>query len=160
MSTFGKLAVLVVGGPIAVVVLGIGGCEATKVYYDWRVGQMCERDGGVTVYERVAIGRDLLAKMKGDINGVPVVPSESAYVLDVPVFLRQVDQRVREAEPRIGRTEFQIVRRSDGKIMAKSIFYSRSGGDFPFTGSHSSYFSCPSSSELERKTFVVEGAAE
>jgi hypothetical protein len=159
----GKLTKVLIGivlAPIALLVIGIGGCEATKAYYDWQVRRMCERDGGVTVYERLPIGADLLAKMKGHISGVPVVPQESANATDIPVFLRQVDQRVREGEPRIGRTEFQIVRRSDGKILAKSIFYSRSGGDFPFTASHPSRFACPSGSDLERKTFVVERVAK
>ena len=157
MSTLGKVVTGLVLAPIAILVLGIGGCEAKKAYYDWQVQRMCEKDGGAIVYEQMSISPGMFKRMRGNLGGAPVVPPESARDTEVPVFLRAEAQRIREGHPSITRTEYAIIRRSDAKILGKVVYYGRGGGDFPFTVSEATYFQCPRNAELERKIFSVEG---
>ena len=159
MTILGKIVAGIILGPIAILVVGIGGCEARKAYYDWQVRQMCEKDGGATVYERMAISPELFEKMKGVADAV-LVPDESADKKEIPVYWRRKDQTIREGHPSISRMESMIVRRSDGKILGAVVYYGRGGGDFPFTVSHPSSFLCPRGADLERKTFIVEGATK
>ena len=160
MSTVGKVITAVVLAPIVILVAGIGGCEATKAYYDWQVREMCAKDGGATVYERMTISSEMFKKMRGNIGGVPVVPPESARDTEVPVFSRTEAQRIREGHPSITRSEYTIIRRSDAKVLGKAVYYGRGGGDFPFTASHPTSFGCPQDAELERKLFAIEGVTK
>lgn len=157
MTQLGKVVAGVVLGPIVVVVAGIGGCEATKAYYDWQVREMCAKDGGANVYERMAISPAMFKELKGDLGGGLAIPHESMRRPEIPFYWRSEQRTVREGNPRIARTEHLIIRRSDGKVLGKAVFYGRSGGDFPFTVSEASYFQCPQQTHLERQIFFTEG---
>ncbi|MBK8306680.1 MAG: hypothetical protein IPL00_06020 [Gammaproteobacteria bacterium] len=39
--------------PLILAGLGIAYCEANKAYWDHRVRELCKKDGGVTVFERI-----------------------------------------------------------------------------------------------------------
>jgi hypothetical protein len=59
----------------------------------------------------------------------------------------------------VSRVEWTYVRRSDGKIVARSISYVRGGGDLP-SPSQPSSFSCPDPRKIQvdlQHLFVVEG---
>lgn len=155
MSKVAKVLGAMLLAPIVVVTAGIGGCEATKAYYDWRIQTMCDVDGGVRIYEKVIISRELLQAMGGEVQGVPHVPHEVLSNLSVPFYLQQEARQIRGGTPRLSRTEYRIVRRSDQKITGIAVVYSRSGGDFPFTRSEPSFFQCPQSIDLERQQFAI-----
>jgi hypothetical protein len=94
--------------------------------------------------------------MKGHISGVPLVPPEYQKDLSIPVYSRRKTEVIRERNPTLRRTEVTVVRRSDGKVLGKAVFYGRAGGDFPLTLDHPSSFRCPAAVELERSIFTVE----
>ena len=142
MSTFGKVVAGVVLAPIIVLVAGVGGCEARKAYYDWQVREMCKKDGGITVYEHINMSREVAASM-GRVGGHLSITIESAAPANDIAFLRGEPNVLREGEPSIRRHEQAIVRRSDGKVVGSVVRYARAGGDFPFTASNPSVFSCP-----------------
>lgn len=158
MSKMAKVVAAILLAPIAVVVIGIGGCEARKAYYDWRVRQMCERDGGIAIYEHIRISPQTAARMSRVAGHLSITYESSSPPSDV-AFLRGEPQILRTGEPSIQRYEQSIVRRSDGKTVAKVVRYGRAGGDFPLTLSNPSTFSCPDwpqyYSEVA-KVFVVE----
>jgi hypothetical protein len=159
MNTLIKAIAAVVLAPIVMLVAGIGGCEATKAYYDWRVRQMCEKDGGATVIDRISIGPETLEKMKG-VAGGALIPHESERKTEIPVYWRSDARTIRDGYLSVSRTELIAIRRSDGKVLGKAVYYGRTGGDFPFTASEPSHFQCPQAAELERKLFVVEGVTK
>jgi hypothetical protein len=142
MSILGKVVAGIVLAPIAILIIGIGGCEARKAYYDWQVRQMCEKDGGATVYEHIKLSPESAAAM-GRVGGHLSITIESVAPASDIAFLRGEPSVLREGEPSIRRHEQAIVRRSDGKVAARVVRYSRAGGDFPFTVSNPSVFSCP-----------------
>lgn len=142
MSTLGKVIAGVALAPIAILVAGIGGCEARKAYYDRQVRKMCEKDGGIMVYEHINISPKIAASM-GRVGGHLSIPTERVARADDVAVLRGEPSLIREGELSIQRLEQAIVRRVDGKVVAQIVSYGRAGGDFPFTASNPSVFSCP-----------------
>ncbi len=138
----GKMIAGALLAPIVILVGGIGGCELRKAYYDWQIGEMCAKDGGITIYEHIRITPEMAKSMRR-VGGHLSMTIESAALPGDIAFLRGERQVLREGEPSIQRLEQQIVRRSDGKVVGRMVSYGRSGGDFPFTGSHPSHYSCP-----------------
>ena len=161
----GKIVIGMIGViiliPIVLIVAAIGWYvyyEARKAYWDHQVKQMCEKDGGVHILERVNISKsdiDLLGRNNGKIS----VPIKSLAPPNAPVYSESTTRYLRKSDPEIWRREEVIKRRADQTIVALWVFYSRVGGDFP-TFANPSYFGCP---ELNRITsdlehlFIVEG---
>lgn len=155
MRAFIKVITAIVLTPVILLVLGIGGCEAIKAYYDRQVERLCEKDGGAVVYEQIALEPGIRL-----LGGTPVVPPESARELAIPVYSRIPVRPIREGWLSISRTEYSIIRRVDGKVLGKAVFYGRAGGDFPFTVSHPTTFRCPQRTDLERKVFLVRSQSK
>jgi hypothetical protein len=154
-----KAVAAIVLAPIIVLIAGIGGCEATKAYYDWQVRKLCEKDGGVTIYEYIRISPQIAALM-GRVDGHLSIGDEAVAPPDDAAFLRRSKESViRDGDPSVKRIEQIVIRRSDGKVIARVVRYWRTGGDFPFTASHPSHFSCPDSQRHYAEVaeiFVVE----
>lgn len=158
MNTLSKALLAVVLAPVAALVAGIGGCEARKAYYDWQVERMCEKDGGITVYEHIKISPSAASQMRR-VGGNLAIAGEAFAKADDVAFLRGDRQVLREGHPAITRHEQAIVRRVDGKSLGRVVRYDRVGGDFPLTGSHPSQHSCPDFPEYYAhiaKVFLVE----
>jgi transcriptional regulator with XRE-family HTH domain len=60
-----------------------------------------------------------------------------------PYVREEFGSTIREANPIVTRGESVIRRRSDGKILVRSIRYWRTGGDFPTGLAHESHYGCP-----------------
>lgn len=129
--------------------------EGRKAYWDYRVRGMCEKDGGNTTYEKVNISRAQFQTW-GGVNDVLGLPNESDNRKDIPFFRRSRDEILRKGNPQLIRLETDFVRRSDEKLMGKSVHYFRRGGDFP-SWAHESSFGCPVPAlPVEKTIFVVE----
>jgi hypothetical protein len=140
--TAGKAIAAIVLLPITVLVGGIGGCEARKAYYDWQVRQMCEKDGGVAIVERVPITQELANRLPRVGGYIGIAPEALAAPIE-PAFSLPSTRTIREGNPTLLRTEEKILLRNGRRPVALVVTYSRAGGDFPFTGSAPSFFQCP-----------------
>jgi hypothetical protein len=159
MRALAKVLAWVVLTPIVVLALSIGGCEARKAYYDWQVRKMCEKDGGVTVYERVKISEQEYKRLRGS-GGQIAVPEERSAPADYPYVSSTTRTPIREGSPQVWRTEARITRRADGKVLAIFITYSRVGGDFP-SWAHPSYKVCElTGGNVSEQVFTVTGEAK
>lgn len=145
--------------PIVLLVASIGGCETRKAYYDWQVRRMCEKDGGVTVYERVAITREEYRRLGGAYGQIPI-PEERSAAPDYPYVSSTTRTVLKKGSPQITRTEALIKRRADNKVLARYVSYSRVGGDFP-SWAHPSYSMCElPQGNVSQQIFMVEGEAK
>ena len=144
---------------IIAVILAIGFYEGRKAYWDNKVREMCEKDGGATVFEKVHISQDEYTRLGGK-NGIIPVPSEQSRK-DSLYFYRTVAHRVREWNPEVKKRITEIIRSADGKVLGKQITYSRIGGDTPTGITHPSSFSCRDVAgvqlDVERQIFIIEG---
>ena len=141
----------------------MGWVPGRQSYWDAKVKELCKKDGGVTIYEKVRISRSDLKRGVLLVNGSGEIEvSQKAFARpDAPVYAERKITYLREGNPVVGRTEWNFIRRADDKIVAKSISYGRGGGDFPSPAERSS-FRCPDrQKELAdlQQLFIVDGVA-
>ena len=96
----------------------------------------------------------IIAKLRKEISSI-VKPGKPALKICV-----EIESRIREANPEVVRTEELVKRRSDGKLLARSVSYSRRGGDFPTGLAHDSLFSCPQQAQLSKQIFKLKEEAK
>lgn len=149
----------VVAIPVVLVVIAFLFCEANKAYWDHKVTEMCEKDGGVTVYENVTLTQEEYERNDGK-NGVIRVMSESTSKNNHQYAWSNTDTVINETNPYVRRSEYITYRKSDKKELGKWITYSRRGGDLPI-GFHPSSFSCSDIPNFEKnitkKIFSYKG---
>lgn len=121
-------------------------------YWDAQVREMCDKDGGVHILERVRITKDEMNFLNRSEGKFTILVKELAHPKS-PVYAVRAHGKIfaSEGNATIGRTEWSIIRRSDEKIVANLILYSRTGGDFP-KFIHQSTFFCPSSEVIASDT--------
>jgi len=145
---------------IGLIVIAFILCEANKAYWDSKVKAMCERDGGVTVYERVELTRKEFENIGGNEYGQIPVPSMRLTKDNYPYYSELLTIQIRDGNPKVYKNEGRIFRKSDNKLLGLMISYGRSGGDFP-TGFHPSNFGCADLKtirlDVEKQVFVIEG---
>lgn len=139
-----------------------GYAPGRQAYWDAQVKEMCAKDGGVTVYERIDIDETDYQKFGGS-GGVIPVPDERSKTKGYPYFSKSVRQEI-NSNPKVARLETEIVRRSDNKVLGRVINYLRIGGDFPTGIQHDTSFSCKDISgmrlDVERQVFVIRGGVK
>lgn len=143
-------------------ITALSGCAGyipgAKAHWDAKVKEMCQKDGGVTVYDRVRVSKadiDLLGTVGGRIG----IPNRRVAKPNTPVYSELEVTDLRKWNPRVSRSEESIIRRSDHATVARSVIYSRSGGDFPTGFSEATSFACPTPNEVRsalQELFIVE----
>lgn len=142
-----KIPVVLIGGLVA----WYGWCEGRKAYWDHKVTEMCNKDGGMHVYERV-----LATERYIDRYGYIRIPAKgdnerAAFEWEAKpddlFFYQSTLEVIKSGEPTVGKSHFWIVRRADGKLLGEGVHYGRTGGDFP-SFSFPSRFTCPNNQGL------------
>ena len=135
---------------LAIIVLPLLSACATpsQILADSKVRQLCEKDGGITVYETVKLPADRYDQYIRDIKSKNYIRPTDEYYLDGESIT------LKQGYTRIIRNKYQIIRVRDGKVMGESVRYSRSGGDIPGPW-HGTSYGCPSlPSTLESSIFI------
>ena len=142
--------------------IALAGCmgyvPGRQSYWDAQVREMCERDGGVQIIERVLVSKDQLNEMK-KIGPYISIPSRLNVTDQDILFWDEAITIFYEANPKVWRSEQLVTRRDDGKVVARVVRYSRVGGDIP-SHAHSSHFGCPEEKEIlfqREKVFLLMG---
>lgn len=146
--------------------IALAGCmgyvPGRQSYWDAQVREMCDRDGGVTVYERIDIDEDHYKKLGGS-GGVIPVPDERSKIKNYPYFSRSKQHEI-NSNPQVTRMETEVVRVFDNKVLGRVINYLRIGGDFPTGIQHDTSFSCKDIPgvrlDVEKQVFVIRRGAK
>lgn len=123
-----------------------------KIYWDAKVRELCAIDGGVKVYETVELTADLL-----DHFGRISIPDKSEVAQSDKYFYELNIDFLRNNDPKIMRSHFVLIRRSDNKVLGESIRYGRGGGDLVGPWESTTYDCPPISKEvvgLELQVFI------
>jgi hypothetical protein len=128
--------------PFSLIVLGLAYCEANKAYWDHRVKEMCEKDGGVTVFEHIELTLQEFKKLGGNQYGEISVSSKRLADDGSLYYIENMTIPIREGYLSVYKYEARVIRKDDQKLLALKIDYGRGGGDFPDGISHPSHFSC------------------
>lgn len=129
-----------------------------KIYYDWRVDQMCAVDGGVKVYEKVELPTEKFNKW-GQPNFYKPTQKENALGPEYVYrwkrkYYQSGNPVLTSLEIAMARDWVQIIRKSDMKILGEVVRYYRAGGDLPGPWMPSSYY-CPPSKEANEITLII-----
>lgn len=116
-----------------------------KAYWDYRVEQMCEKDGGRTVYEVIKLPEEELSRMRGNNPFISLPSRRYAKTTDKFIFeFEAITLHRGVLGLEIYKVITRIIRLKDGKVVAEKISYGRSHGDFiPLPAVHHTSFSCP-----------------
>lgn len=125
---------------IAAAVVWYGYCEARKAYWDHWVKEMCEKDGGVRVYEKIVLDAQQYEAIF-PTPGFTSIPYKKSAKSDTKYYLDNQIQYIRSANPAVWKMQTKVIRNPDRKILGEKIYYARVGGDFP-TWAHDSSFGC------------------
>ena len=112
-----------------------------KAYWDQQVDKMCKIDGGIKVYESIALEESEYNKYI-DKYGNLSIPREDKAPENIQYVFRNDSEFIHKSDPIVRRDELMILRRYDNKVVGKQISYSRVGGDFFYIDMWSSY-TCP-----------------
>ena len=124
----------------------------SQVYWDNKVKELCEKDGGVTVYETVELTKE--EKEKLQIRNTKYATKNDMYYSEI------YSENISDGNPKIFKTKYLIFRSSDKKLIGKQVDYGRIGGDIPNGISHPSSYSCDKagiSTEIEKEIFIIKG---
>lgn len=127
------------------------GCEKARL--DAQVKELCAKDGGIKVYETVKLPRERFDQW-GMVRPYDPTLKENALGTDYVVNWKVLHYR--EGDPSMRRDHFQVIRKSDSKLLGEAISYARRGGDMPGPW-HPSYLRCPEQTEdvmLIKRIFI------
>ena len=124
--------------------LGLAGCERWAL--DRQMEDLCKKDGGVKVYEKVtlpanefnALGTEAAAaKSDEDFYG-----SNFRYLSKREILVGK-NAKAGTGEGQLARLHWAIYRRSDGHLLGEQTEYRRNSGDLFTFGFQPSSASCP-----------------
>lgn len=140
----------------------LAGCATpSQMYWDHKVKELCEKDGGVTVYEKVELTKEEY-KNFGGANGIIPIPSEDSPIAEKYEYLsKNIEMEINHSDPYVRRMEYIVYRKSDKKIIGRFVNYTRIGGDIDTGISEKTHFSCADmksiSLDIEREIFTIKG---
>ena len=115
---------------ISLLILAFAYTELNKAYWDYRVKELCEKAGGVTVYETVELTQEEYMRNNGK-NGFISVPSEkSNNNQKFDFFQKRNRTTLKKSDPAVWKTKTLIYRKSNESILGKIVTFTRRGGGF------------------------------
>lgn len=127
------------------------GCE--KWQLDQQVRERCAKDGGIKIYETVKLPpdsfdqwgmvklyterQDIKDAYRNDADGIHM-----EHALGTEYLFKSDDYFYRKGDPAMLRHHYQVIRRSDNRLLGEAVSYGRGGGDLPGPWFPSSY-TCP-----------------
>lgn len=138
---------------ISLSVIAAGCATPKQALYDAEVDRLCEKDGGVVVYETVAWPASNFDKY-GHPRALLHSSPESIYGHE---YVTQIERKsIKSGGASVDRLQTSITRRSDGKLLGTSTWYVRAGGDW-ISGFQPSSHQCPSpAKEVGHYVFMRE----
>lgn len=130
--------------------------EGRKMYWDSKVREMCQVDGGVQIFEAVKLPRHKYKELEDRNFMLPkkkeAKPSDEYYFTSDVIYYKT-------ANPQVARTQYRIVQRAGEKILGQLVFYGRGGGDIPGPWHESSY-TCPDPATVSFESSILLRGAE
>lgn len=133
-------------------VVTLAGCmgyvPGRQPYWDAQVREMCAKDGGVEIFERVRVSKSDIDRrvLPMTIDGRLSVAIRELAHPDSPVYgVERITLLHQEGNLSVSRRELSVIRRIDQVMIAKQVSYGRFGGDLPTGLVHDTSYGCPDS---------------
>jgi hypothetical protein len=147
----GKILAIITGVAILCAPMLIS--NGVKAHYDQQVREMCAKDGGVRVYETVTLQAEKFNQWGQPNFNIPVTPYTKLKDSD-QYYLEWEITNLKFGNPKLERSHFRLIRRSDQKLLGESVSYSRGGGDLPGPWNGSA-FVCPEPTKHQGLEFSI-----
>jgi hypothetical protein len=118
----------------------LAGRSPRKWALDQRVTDLCAKDGGIKVYEALVLPKERFNEF-GFVNFYR--PTQAANALGPEYVFKAEVHYYQQGSPEMRRHHYQVIRKSDGKLLGESISYHRRGGDVLPLPIHDSSYGCP-----------------
>jgi hypothetical protein len=148
----------IIFGSIGLLILSYIYAESKKEYWDQQVKALCEKDGGVTVYQHVKVTPEEYEKYGGGYGAISVMDDSSTSEPQYPYVSKSEQEFFHKKDPQVYRRIGTIYRREDGEILGTLVSYARAGGNFAFFRAPG--FSCRNLGmkyDVENQIFIVPG---
>lgn len=116
--------------------------EGRKAYWDYRVREMCAKDGGVKSREIIDVDASTYESLKNKFGQIDIPRMGDPRSFGSIAVHSYKEDYIRRSNPEVRRSELNVIKVSSGVVVATSTTYSRVGGDL--FSLHPSHFSCPS----------------
>lgn len=135
--------ILAIGAGASAVLLA--GCGLDVMYADWKVNQLCAKDGGVTVFITDVLP-EYLKKSDGsfDVNALQGATRAQPY------YLEQKWKQIQSTDPVITRSELRLIRSRDEALLASSVVYIRPTQNVGVPILSQDSHTCPGIDDIER----------
>lgn len=131
---------------LASLALVLGGCmgyvPGQQSYWDGKVKEMCEKEGGIKVYEKVSLSPQDFGRLSNR-RGKLDLPSKDMAIAGQEYVYTTQSERIVEGSLSVIRHVTSVIRTSDNKILSEKIEFARVGGDIPTGINQPSAFLCP-----------------
>ena len=146
--------------PLLLALLSLAGCERWAL--DKKMAELCAKDGGVKVYEKVQDPKIEFSDTGGPFHRrtSKYIPEDEYYGPNYKYVVKREILIGKNADPqkgegRLDRVHSALYRRADGKLLGESVLYQRGGGDFFTFGFQPSGNACPlPDADLAQSIFV------
>ena len=131
----------------------LGACATPSQFFaDAEVRKLCEKDGGIKVYETVTLPAEHFAK-----DGSILIPAKWLAKPEDEFYSESSKVFIRKGSPEMSQLHYKVYRRSDEKLLGEAISYARRGGDMSGPW-HPSSFRCPKGTvvDLKNQIFIKE----
>ncbi len=113
-----------------------------KWLLDRHVRELCEKDGGIRVYETVTLPVDRFDKYGAmRIHTKQDAKSSDEYYYESSMIY------FKKGNPEVWQSHYKVYRQFDKKLLGESISYASRGGDVPGPW-HESSFGCPDKADI------------
>jgi hypothetical protein len=126
---------------IAAFLLVILYSEGRKAYWDTKVAEMCEKEGGIKVYKPVELDANEYSALLNRQSQLDL-PSERSASPDAKYVHSTKTEYVVRDQLEVRKYVTQVLRRPGPDVLSEKITFSRVGGEL-FALVHSSSFTCP-----------------
>lgn len=137
-----KMLLLIPLAMVLIVVLAVAVFEGRKAYWDYRVREMCAKDGGVKINKIVNVDSLTYESLMNKFGQIDIPRAGDPRSVGSIVVHSYKDVYIRRSNPEVRGSELSVIRVADGAVVATSTTYSRVGGDL--LALHPSHISCPS----------------
>jgi hypothetical protein len=158
MSRLSWARALILAVPVS---LGLGGCfgyvPGEIGYWDARVDELCQKDGGVTIFEAIELPTAEYERYlrRGEL-WLPSVFGPNGMRPD-PIYARRTLTSLRIGNPHVTKSTVSIVRGSDQKVLATRVTYTRDVNLPSFGPSRHDQHQCPGIADA---TFFAQAIKE
>lgn len=110
-----------------------------KMYHDAQVRNLCAKDGGINIHESVTLPAERFDRW-GMVSFYR--PTQGSNALGPEYLFKEERIYYARGNPTVSRLHYEVMRRSDNKVLGETTSYVRGGGDLPGPWQPSS-FRCP-----------------